>query len=235
MAARIHFRPLVDADRTKPALLLTADTEEVSAWLDRLHLRKGDATAIEHGWILTGPAALRVRAAIIADGHKQCAKCSGEVWCKWTMEHADALEHRPFAIPFTRGGALGYFGGDDALIDLGLAPVTVKDAARSVGKQLRSRAEELVRDPAMQQMAEDFLREQAKRIFGNLFGKPGARMGDARAEAERMLGLSGAYTADDVKRAKRAAAMEHHPDRGGDGATAARMNAAADLLAELLR
>jgi len=52
----------------------------------------------------------------------------------------------------------------------------------------------------------------------------------SKAEAQTVLGLSGAYTVDDVKIAYKKASIKHHPDKGGDVETMKKVNVAYDLL-----
>ncbi len=60
--------------------------------------------------------------------------------------------------------------------------------------------------------------------------RPGGPM--SKSEALRLLGLQLGATADEVRAAHRRKLQEHHPDRGGDPDTAARINQARDLLLE---
>lgn len=52
----------------------------------------------------------------------------------------------------------------------------------------------------------------------------------SRDEALRVLGLSGSYTADDLKKKYRAASMANHPDRGGSTEKMQQVNAAYAVL-----
>ena len=54
------------------------------------------------------------------------------------------------------------------------------------------------------------------------------------AAALKLLGLPPEADKAAVKARRRELAMKHHPDRGGDGKKLARVNAAADLLLEML-
>jgi hypothetical protein len=54
----------------------------------------------------------------------------------------------------------------------------------------------------------------------------------SKSEALRLLGLSLGATPDDIRAAHRRKLQEHHPDRGGDPDTAARINQARDVLLE---
>lgn len=75
--------------------------------------------------------------------------------------------------------------------------------------------------------------------FANMFRRqapppppPGARprAGMSRAEALAILGLDETATAREIKAAHRRLMKQHHPDKGGDGAKAARINAAKETL-----
>ena len=60
--------------------------------------------------------------------------------------------------------------------------------------------------------------------------RPGGPM--SKSEALRLLGLTLGATPDEVRAAHRRKLQEHHPDRGGDPDTAARINQARDVLLE---
>lgn len=61
-------------------------------------------------------------------------------------------------------------------------------------------------------------------------GRPGGPM--SKSEALRLLGLTLGATPDEIRAAHRRKLQEHHPDRGGDPDTAARINQARDVLLE---
>ena len=52
-------------------------------------------------------------------------------------------------------------------------------------------------------------------------------------DAERLLGLGSGFTADELKAAYKRAAVQHHPDKGGDLSTMQRINAAYDKLSKM--
>ncbi|MCW5772519.1 MAG: hypothetical protein KIT16_12835 [Rhodospirillaceae bacterium] len=58
--------------------------------------------------------------------------------------------------------------------------------------------------------------------------RPGGPM--SKGEALHILGLRPGATSDDIRLAHRRKLQEHHPDRGGDQDTAARINQARDVL-----
>lgn len=60
--------------------------------------------------------------------------------------------------------------------------------------------------------------------------RPGGPM--TKSEALKILGLQLGATADEIRTAHRRLLQEHHPDRGGDPDTAARINRARDVLLE---
>jgi hypothetical protein len=232
MPPKIHIRPLVGPDRTEPVLLLTADVFGTEPWLRRMSLRKEDRLDIDHGWVLAPLAGVRVRAATIASGYEVCEYCSNGLWCGWAMKHAGSLESLPYAIPFTRNDRTSYYASDEALLALGLRDATLADAARSVGKQLLDAAKRVAQDPAWQQRIEAEVRGAAQQYFSQAFN---GSVRDDVADAEQVLGIAGAYSLDDIRAAKRRMALKHHPDRGGDPETMARINAAADLLSARAR
>lgn len=95
-------------------------------------------------------------------------------------------------------------------------------------------------DPPSAQLLEAYLdarhpswREDADRAAGGndgFSGNDGRSM--SRAEALDVLGLDETAGAEDVRRAHRNLMQEHHPDRGGDTAMAAKLNEAKDKLLE---
>ena len=50
------------------------------------------------------------------------------------------------------------------------------------------------------------------------------------SEAEQLFGLSGSYSAADVKKIWRKMSLQHHPDRGGSTEMMKKVNVAYDLL-----
>ncbi len=77
--------------------------------------------------------------------------------------------------------------------------------------------------------AEDFRSDEAReRASGRQTSYDRARM--AHAQDLGLLGLAEGFSSAELRRAYRAAALRHHPDRGGDLETMKRVNAAYERL-----